>query len=177
MAVPAWTSPPTKAAGDTVTHTDLNNMMDDVRYLRWAPQCVIDRSTNQSVTTGTWTTVLYDREVLDGWSMHSTVTNTGRITIPSGAAGVYHVGAMLEFQASGSTFVGLRLRVDGATVIADNGWATATVAGGSVATHWNLAAASYVETQVFHNSGSTQDVSVAGGYPCMMWAVWLGATS
>ena len=62
--------------------------------------CSLTKSTAQSIASGTETIVTYDTEVFDTDGFHSTVTNTGRITIPTGKAGKYLFTAQLMIDSS-----------------------------------------------------------------------------
>lgn len=59
--------------------------------------CVLTKSVGQSIPNSTATDVTWDVESLDTNGFHSTVTNTERITIPSGYAGKYLVVAQLSY--------------------------------------------------------------------------------
>ena len=79
-------------------------------------------SGNVAVSATTWTTVTCDSERFDTDTMHSTSSNTGRLTVPTNGDGLYLIGANIEVgPASGSfsTSVGVRIRLNGATVIAE----------------------------------------------------------
>ena len=62
--------------------------------------CSLTKSAAQSIASGTETIVTYDTEVFDTDGFHSTVTNTGRITIPTGKAGKYLFTAQLMIDSS-----------------------------------------------------------------------------
>ena len=66
----------------------------------------LTKSASQSITNTTETAVTWDTENFDVGGYHSTVTNTERITIPSGKAGYYQFNCYLGWDASGAT--GLR---------------------------------------------------------------------
>lgn len=51
--------------------------------------CFLYATSAQSIATGTQTAILYQAENFDTDNYHSTVSNTSRITIPSGKAGKY----------------------------------------------------------------------------------------
>ena len=53
--------------------------------------CVLYNSGNQTIANTTYAAITWDTEVLDTDGYHSTVTNTQRITIPSGKDGKYFV--------------------------------------------------------------------------------------
>lgn len=59
--------------------------------------CVLTKSVGQTIANSTNVDVTWDTESLDTNGFHSTVTNTDRITIPSGYAGKYLVVAQLSY--------------------------------------------------------------------------------
>ena len=77
------------------------------------PSCHIARSTNQSIDTATWTTLLFNSEEHDNAAMHNTTSNTDRITIPSD--GIYAMGAYAIFAANGTGTRSLQVSLNNAT--------------------------------------------------------------
>jgi hypothetical protein len=61
------------------------------------PRCVAYNNGTQSLNNGTVTTITFDSEDVDTASMHSTVSNTSRITIPTGGDGFYLVFGRVSF--------------------------------------------------------------------------------
>ena len=59
--------------------------------------CVLTKSVGQTIANSTTVDVTWDTEELDTNSFHSAVTNTDRVTIPSGYAGKYLVTAQLQY--------------------------------------------------------------------------------
>jgi len=55
-------------------------------------------SASQSISNNTDTIVLFDTELFDTNTFHSTSSNTGRITIPSGQDGYYQFNCSVQFQ-------------------------------------------------------------------------------
>ena len=62
--------------------------------------CQLTNSGPKTLTTGTSTIITFDTEKFDTDAFHSTVTNTGRITIPSGKDGKYLFTAKVVFQGN-----------------------------------------------------------------------------
>jgi hypothetical protein len=58
--------------------------------------CSLFNSTTQSCASGVSTILTFNSERADSDAFHSTVTNTGRITIPTGKAGKYLFGFMID---------------------------------------------------------------------------------
>lgn len=64
--------------------------------------CRVHGSGTQSIANATQTLITWDSETFDTDSYHSTTTNTGRITIPSGKAGYYLVNCGLRYESGGN---------------------------------------------------------------------------
>jgi hypothetical protein len=62
----------------------------------------------------------FDSERFDSDASHSTVSNTGRLTVPTNGDGLYLIGGTVQFGAYNDTggMLGIRIFLDGATVIA-----------------------------------------------------------
>jgi hypothetical protein len=89
-----WTTPITWANATVYTNTNLNQQIrDNMEWLlsgrrnEWT--CILNISNGQSFGSGADTNVVYDVEVFDPNGMHSTVSNTERITIPTGGNGLW----------------------------------------------------------------------------------------
>jgi hypothetical protein len=78
--VPSWASPASGAVG-----------------------CALYNTTNQTIAQATVTTVTFDSEVFDTDAFHSTSSNTGRITIPTGKGGKYLFNLRLQYINSAAT--------------------------------------------------------------------------
>lgn len=85
------------------------------------PHVVLKHSTAQDPNTSEWVTLTWNTENVDTNGAHSTGTNPDRITIPSGGAGIYRVGANVGFLTNGLTgesgHYGVRVLYNGATVV------------------------------------------------------------
>lgn len=91
--------------------------------LRWQiqPHCLLSRSGNYDPNVDEWVSIPWDVEGVDTDGMHSSVSNTERLTVPSGGAGRYRVGANIGFVTNGLTGqggqYGVRILYNGATVV------------------------------------------------------------
>lgn len=74
------------ASGDVLTAANLNGTAD-------VPRVLVRNSANQSLTVSSYTALTFDDEIYDTHGMHSTTTNTNRLTVPAGWGGYYHVWA------------------------------------------------------------------------------------
>ena len=138
--------------------------------------CSLYKSAAQSIANDSSTTITWDSENYDTDSLHSTVTNTSRITIPSGKGGKWLFTGCMAFASNGTKVRRTNLVVNGTTSylpIAQQ----ATVATDGDSTHgtfaWplNLVAGDYVEMQAYQNSGGSLDFKTASVFT----ATYLGA--
>lgn len=142
------------------------------------PMCRAYRTADQSIATNTQTAVTFDGERYDVAGMHSTVSNTSRLTVPSGWGGIYHLGASVRFEANATGQRWVALRVSGTLRIAISG-STQAAAGLaeslSVACDWQLGEGDYVEMIVYQTSGGLLDVLALPAESAECWAHWIGA--
>jgi hypothetical protein len=105
---------------------------------------------------GEWTSLTFNSERWDTANLHETATNSGRLKAP--VAGKYYIFANITWESPiGSGLWGLRLQLNGKTVIAEQtlpNTAAPFSISMSVGTVFALAAGDYVEAQVFQNSGN-----------------------
>jgi hypothetical protein len=122
--VPSWATPtdqtPLTTKGDVFTFSTVDARLGvgangtvltadsaETTGLKWAAPaasgfvgCQLTNSGPKTLTTGTSTIITFDTEKFDTDAFHSTVTNTGRITIPSGKNGKYLFTAKVVFQGN-----------------------------------------------------------------------------
>jgi len=166
----AFSAGTTRSATYRVLATDYNNTINNVNYFGSGTPgtgraAVMATSVlDTSLTTGTFTNMLFASEEYDTSTMHSTVTNTGRLTIPADEAGLYQITAsvFLNYHSS-SKNCGLMLRKNaaasntGGTLITQSVTALSTnsviLSAVELNTHVRLAAADYLELFVMQDSG------------------------
>src|SRR5262245_54039385 len=109
-----------------------------------------------NMNPGEWTSLTFNSERWDTANLHETATNSGRLKAP--AAGKYYIFANITWESPiASGLWGLRLQLNGQTVIADKGVTnteTPCRMSMAVGTLYALVAGDYVEVQVFQNSGN-----------------------
>lgn len=140
--------------------------------------CKVYHSTTASTTSGVDMQPPFDSEEFDTDSYHDTVTNNTRITIPTGLGGYYELGCFISFQGNATNNRHARFRLNGTTIVRGSG---PYITGSSNGT-WiqsivvlSLAAADYVEVNVFQNSGSTILIGGPNGYDTSaFWAYRVG---
>jgi hypothetical protein len=181
MPFTAWK---TYSSGDTATAADRNTYeRDNGRWLSHAstggaPMCrVYNSSTLSSFTDGN--AVTFDSERYDIGGMHSIVSNTSRITVPSGGGGVYHLGACIRGDIVSPTDAVLQvnLRLNGTTFLASQNMINVDTTNAmfvAVATDYALAAADYVEVTVAWSGGSSCNITAASNRAPEFWARWVG---
>lgn len=88
----AWVTPSTKILGDLITAAIWNqDIVANTLALHGRSCCVCTDANNQTVESGTLTTITFDTEVIDTDSYHNTSTNQERFYAPF--TGVYAVHA------------------------------------------------------------------------------------
>lgn len=126
------------------------------------PSCRVYHSTKQNLPTSTFTSLNADSEQWDSASMHSTSSNTSRITVP--VAGKYLFIARVEHKAQALNARLARFLINGSTtepfdaVPAIPGTTVEVRSSGS--TVQSLSAGGYVEVQAWQNSGDTATVQL-----------------
>ncbi|HET7128938.1 MAG TPA: hypothetical protein VFJ93_07680 [Gaiellaceae bacterium] len=196
-----WTAPPTFTS-TTLTAATLNQLIGSGGNLDWLKNALstigitadsglqsvesamcgarVYNNANISVANNAWTALTFNSErwdLFDGAAstFHSTSSNTGRITIPSGLDGYYLIGGNVEFASNATNRRGIRIvHSVGATVIGtfiSN--ASGTDHSLSVTSLWPLAAAEYVTLEVFQNSGGALNAQSTAAYSPELWAIRL----
>jgi hypothetical protein len=105
--------------------------------------------------------------------MHSTVSNTSRITIPTGEGGRYLVGGCVNFAGSSSGDMLIRIYLNGSTIISwyrlpNNGSGIAVVM--TTNTIYDFSAGDYVELQAQQTSGGSMNSVSTGNFCPEFWA-------
>ena len=114
-----------------------------------------------SIPNNTETALTFDSERWDTDTMHSTVSNTGRLTATT--AGQYVISANIGFAANATGYRYCTIRLNGVTPIASHaavGFSNDTNYF-NLSTTYNLAATDYVDIVVFQNSGAALNVTSA----------------
>jgi hypothetical protein len=133
-------------------------------------------SANLALLAATWTTLTLNSERFDTDAVHSTVSNTSRLTVPSGGAGLYSIGACVEFDTSAigvGVDIGIRILLNGTTVLAETYHAGSFAAVDNVlnlSTLYALNVADYVEVQAYTTQAC--NVNASGNYSPEFWMNW-----
>lgn len=156
-------SPNTKIKSAEV-NANFADVLSGVALFSW-DSVRLSRSGNQTINTGSGalTTLLFDTETFDSNTLHSTSSNTGRITIA--VAGLYRLYAFIRWIASNTTGITeVTIRVNGTTVIDfdDQPSVTSVNRTQHLYTEYRLAVGDYVEVAVYQTTGGDQAVSSTG---------------
>jgi hypothetical protein len=149
------------SATDVLTAADLNAAIADSLS---PPRCYAYQGTTATtLTTGAAAALPLDSELFDTpGTMHSLVTNTSRIVLPT--SGYYRVIARVGFASNATGFRRVVIALNGTNIAETRVPAVsgaATVA--ECVAEWPAAAGQYFEMQAQQNSGGNLDT--ATGYP------------
>jgi len=144
------------------------------------PACAVYNSAAIPLTNGDWTTLTFDSERFDTDAMHSTSSNTSRLTIPAGGAGWYsldlNVTISLASGSPGNTDVALRFILDGTTVFKQWKLNNLVAMGDySLSALYYFSSASYIQSQVYVNPDggtSSLEITANGNYSPEFRAIW-----
>lgn len=166
--------PPNPVAGNTRLYTKADNRF----YCRnsagtrlgpfpYTEGCRIFNSANQAVASGAWTAITHNSERYDTDSMHSTVSNTSRITIQT--AGKYALFGCLAWAASALGKIrGSAIMLNGTTFIVVHAlsvaWDVANAVVLPVSTVYDLAINDYIELMGFQDTGGNLNSVTAANY-------------
>lgn len=133
------------------------------------------KTSAQSISNATFTTINFEAENFDTDSFHSTVTNTSRLTIPAGKDGKYLVTANLAFDTNATGIRACVIRKNGADYAKGTWIGAFNESAVLVATQMiSLVATDYVEMQVYQSSGGS--LNIKGDSASSMFSIqYLGA--
>lgn len=132
---------------------------------------------NISITTATTTALTFNSERYDLSTLHSTSTNTSRLTLPT--AGAWFIGGSVAWAANATGVRQLAIRKNGTTILssvlgpASSGGVNGTQQ--AVSTEYSFAVNDYVELIVYQDSGGALNVVVVGDYSPEFWCSFKGS--
>lgn len=115
-------------------------------------------STNQTISNNVDTVVTFDSERNDTNTFHSTATNTGRITIPTGYGGKYQVRAQFTYASGALGNLYFSIRKNGTSIYT----APAYSLQGNITIQEDLVATDYLEVGAYQNTGGNINISSNG---------------
>lgn len=126
--------------------------------------CYAYKSADQTISTGTYTAITLTQEDFDTDSFHSTVTNTSRMTIPSGKAGKYLFNFSLQWSGSTTAQRVLGIYKNGTqfSLLENPAGGTANSFTQSASIVMDLAVNDYVELFGYQNTGGNLTVYGTG---------------
>jgi hypothetical protein len=164
----AWTTPRTWVTNEVATAALLNtHLRDNLDFLRAHHGCSLFKSAAQTVTSGSDDLVTWNSEDFDTDALHSTVTNTGRITVPSGLDGYWEFICQVQTDADAASHVGsgrLHIRKNaagsavGGTELRLRTFMGHTAVQGHLAIVHALLAAGYYVEAFFFSGGENRDI-------------------
>ena len=139
------------------------------------PSCRVQNSGDITIATATDTELTFDTEIHDTDTMHSTSTNTGRITVKR--PGIYEVKGCIRWPTNAVGNRQMYIRHN-ATIIM---WETREATAGAphravISTIFDCAVDDYFELGCYQNSGGNLNVEFLGSYSPVFMATWLGGT-
>jgi hypothetical protein len=138
--------------------------------------CSLYKSANQTLTNNTTTLLTWDTEDFDTDSFHSTSSNTGRITIPTGKGGKYLFTWNVSYTANGTQIRETALKKNGSTITYQDFPINSANSETSMTASYiaSAVATDYFELFGYQNSGGDLDVrstAIRSFFSC----VYLGA--
>ena len=160
MPLVPYSDPAAVTAGNPLPAAYLNTTRANGAWFSEPPQCSVYNSSVQSVPDATITAMLCGSESLDNNGMHSTTSNTSRITAV--AAGRYTFTGTASFAANATGMRRLTFRLNGTTeydlvqVVATSVLSNVIL---SASRTFTLAANEYMEMTVYQSSGGALNVT------------------
>jgi hypothetical protein len=160
-----------RSTNDLITASIWNaDIVDNINYLyNGRPSCRVYHNTTQALTSGADNVVVFNSERWDTDTMHSTVSNTGRITFTT--AGTYLYGFNFEWAtAPTTTEIEVWLNATPTKI----GWnsLTGSTKRGFITGVYQFSAADYI-TFIVNPSGN-QTVNSSANYSPEAWAHMIG---
>lgn len=169
----------TWAAGSVLTAAQLNTFVSNVTtFFLNRPTCQVRQTLAQSFTSGSSAACLFDSEDIDNDGMHSTVSNTSRLT--GQTAGRFVISGGTSYATNTSGFRDAEWNVNGSAVngagalIPPVTGASTRVAARSLSVFLNVG--DFVELLGLQNSGGPLNSDVAGTAQPLALARWVGTT-
>lgn len=148
------------AVGNTPTSAQFNIHANNQIWLaELRPRTRVTKSATQSLTNATETAVTWNTESFDVGGCHSTSSNTERITVPTGAAGLWRFSTYIVFASNATgyrqfVFYLNGVEVGGAGQQALNGGPTRMTGTLDL----QLVATDNVEVRVIHSAGAAINI-------------------
>jgi hypothetical protein len=151
-----WTNPITWTVSQAVTSALLNaQLRDNMLFLMSPPRVSAYQTVIQSFPNNVETPVLLNAEQFDTDNMHSTITNTSRMTVVT--PGVYDIKGSCGFALNSAGIRNLYISKNGVNLAANYGGTPTPGYGASLEVTCpdvTLAVGDYIEMQALQTSGA-----------------------
>lgn len=169
----SFSTPFTAVAGTAWKASDWNTYgRDNIAWMATdSPAVRVYHNTTQSIANATIKSLVFNSERYDNAAMHSTSSNTARLTIPTGGGGKYLVGVNAFYASVISSQIWFELNGTdtAANEIANLGFDTGKMI---LSTLWAFSAADFVTTTLLQSSGGAVNITHSDFYTPDFWAVW-----
>ena len=168
-----WTTPHTYVVGELVTAATLNtDVRDNFTFLHSPPSCRVYNDANIAVPTTAVADLTFNSEYWDNATIHSTVTNTGRLTAP--IDGVYLVSLTIHWATgSNNRYIGINLNASDLLAIQEQkGLSSASIIMNCSAEVF-LEAGQFAGAEVQHTHGSDLNILAVGDYSPAFGMTWI----
>jgi hypothetical protein len=164
----------TFSPGDILTAATMNDVGTNLDNQRIPPMCRVKQTSGQVVYDAANATLAFNAEDFDTDAMHDNATNNSRITINT--AGVYLVIASVRYTTGVSDDTRISILKNGGNVGIDERGPANTRSGMQVMGYYDLAAADYLEAQVYQNNSANTARTTDTPYTFLS-AAWIGQVS
>lgn len=144
------------------------------QWVQPPPACRVYNDAAISIPDNTVTLLTFNQERYDTANIHSTASNTGRLTAP--ITGIYDIFGHIAYAANSTGTREILIRLNGATYIAvhdETGPSATLTHQQSISTHWLLNAGDYVELIAYQNSGGSLNVTSTSAYTPEFGMTWI----
>jgi hypothetical protein len=165
-------TPFTATAGTKLSASSFNAGVQQVfAFLMDPPRCAVWNSVGAATGVGAGAVIPYDTETDDNDSMHSTSSNTGRITFNT--AGRYELNIFNSLSANTLTTYNVQVRLNGASSLRTMQFGSPGGSGRQTCVSLSrvFAASDYVEVLVQTNVANTMEAN--GLYCTGLQATWV----
>lgn len=174
----SYTTPRTWVAGEVATAANLNtHVRDNIAWLATdSPACRIYNNAALTLTTGSFQVLTANSERFDNASIHSTSSNTERMTVPTGGGGKFVVGGNIAWAADGAgveRHFAMNLNgVAGTTIARTSAASWAVIFMQSLCTVYSANAADYFNASAYHDAGHNMNVLLGAAYTPEFYMHW-----
>lgn len=172
----AYTTRSAFIAGEVVTATDMNvYILDNLKWLSTdKPMARAFASAAVShATSGSYQELLLNSNRYDNSNIHSTLTNTGRFTVPTGGAGKWLFGGTISWTASAAAnYRYASIGINGSVTANETTTVSDVVLNAvtTVVTMYDLTVTQWFSLYGWQNSGGPLNMNANS----TAWAAWIG---